>query len=84
MTSLRGGWAVKTLLFTAVGTKSADTHVLIRADQEPMVNVSLHQAGLPHTLLSQHYNFGIHTDGTHHNWVGTDVREGQFYKFSVW
>lgn len=48
---------------------TADTHVLVRADQEAMMNVSLHQAGLPHTLLSQHHHFGIHTHCTHSNWV---------------
>lgn len=82
---------IKTLLFIRVGRKSADTHVLIRADQEPMMNVSLYEAGLPHTLLSQHYNFGIHTDGTHSNWVrkspgieinrDAGVGEGQFTSF---
>lgn len=44
---------------------AADTHVLVRADQEAVMNVSLHQAGLPHTLLSQHHHFGIHTHRTH-------------------
>lgn len=33
--------------------------------QEAVVNVSLHQAGFAHTLLSQHHHFGIHTDRTH-------------------
>lgn len=45
--------------------RAADTHVLVWADQEPMMNVSLHQAGLPNTLLSQHHHFGIHTHGAH-------------------
>lgn len=56
-----------------------------------MMNVSLHEAGLPHALLSQHYNFGIHTDGTHSNWVWksprTEINRGRSrgganYKFS--
>lgn len=33
------------------------------------MDISLYKAGLPHTLLSQHYNFGIHSDGTHGHWV---------------
>lgn len=80
-----GGWAWKRCYSFGLGGKSADTHVLIGADQEAVVNVSLHQAGLPHALLSQHDNFGIHTDGIHSNWEqkspGTEIsREagGQF------
>lgn len=46
-----------------------DTHVLIWPDQEAMVNVSFHQAGFPHTLLSQHHYFSIHTHCAHSNWV---------------
>lgn len=46
-----------------------------------MMNVSLHEAGLPNTLLSQHHNFGIHTDGTHSNWVrrspGIEINRGR-------
>lgn len=38
----------------------ADTHVLVRSDQEAMVDVSLHQTSFTHTLLSQHNHFGIH------------------------
>lgn len=44
---------------------AADTHVLVRADQEAVMNVSLHQTGLPHTLLSQHHHFGVHAHCTH-------------------
>lgn len=33
------------------------------------MDISLYEAGLPNTLLSQHYNFGIHSDGTHGHWV---------------
>ena len=47
--------------------ETADTHVLVRAHQEAVMNVSFHQAGLSHTLLSQHHHFGVHTDGTHSN-----------------
>lgn len=45
--------------------RAADTHVLVRADQEAMMHVSLHQAGLPHALLPQHHHFGIHTHCSH-------------------
>lgn len=43
----------------------ADTHVLVRADQEAVVNVSLHQARLPYALLPQHHHLGVHTHGAH-------------------
>lgn len=33
--------------------------------QEAVVDVSLHQAGFAHTLLSQHHHFGVHTDRAH-------------------
>lgn len=52
-----------------IETGAADTHVLVRANQEAMMNVSLHQTGLPHALLSQHHHFGIHTHCTHSKWV---------------
>lgn len=67
MTSLWLG--IKTLPFMEAVRESADTHVLIRAHQEAVMDVSLHQAGFAHTLLSQHHHFGIHTDGTHRDWV---------------
>lgn len=49
---------------------SAKTHILVRAEQKPMVDVALHQAGLPHALLPQHHHLGIHSHGTHGARVG--------------
>lgn len=43
------------------------THVLVRSDQEAVVDVSLHQTGFTHALLSQHHYFGIHPH--HGHWV---------------
>lgn len=31
---------------------AADTHILVQAHQEAMVNISLHQTSLPHALFS--------------------------------
>lgn len=50
-----------------IKNKAADTHVLVWADQEAMMNVSLHQAGLSNALLSQHHHFSIHAHRTHSN-----------------
>lgn len=67
------------LFIVGMEIEAADTHVLVRADQEAMVDVSLHQAGLPHALLSEHHHFGIHTHRTHVNWrvEGKDRRRAQ-------
>lgn len=41
------------------------THVLVRSDQEAVVDVTLHQTGFTHALLSQHHYFGIHSHHGH-------------------
>lgn len=41
------------------------THVLIRSDEEAMMDVSLDQAGLPDALLPQHDHLGINAHGRH-------------------
>lgn len=40
-------------------------YVLIGSNEEAVVDISLHQAGLAHVLLPQHYYFDIHTLPTH-------------------
>lgn len=40
-------------------------YVLIGSNEEAVVDISLHQAGLAHILLPQHYYFDIHTLPTH-------------------
>lgn len=42
-----------------------ESYVLIGSDQEAVMDVSLHQAGLAHALLAQHHHLGIHAHAAH-------------------
>lgn len=63
-----------------LGHKRGADRVLVRSDQEAVVDVSLHQTGFTHALLSQHHYFGIHPH--HGHWV-CEQKPGQDHWFVV-